>query len=120
MKKTNVFILLFLFLFISLNNNFSQGTSIGYYDGEQREYFKKKLKIYYIPERINDQTYITDINNFVASKNGLIDSVYTVFSFTIGEVTFTSSESDALILIDEFIQSNLFQHVRLRSEIRPN
>lgn len=119
--------LIYLFLFISFftiqyQNSSAQAsleTKSGIYNGTNVEYYKKKLKVYLNPDSINDQSYLQTMQNFVNSKGGIIDSIYTFLGLTMGAIQFPSQQADALDLIDDFEQSNLFQYVYLYYLIKP-
>ncbi len=124
--KTMKRILILCFIVISticpFNVSISQAsleTNTGIYDGREVVYYKKKLKVYLFADSVNNQSYLQRVENFIISKSGVIDSIYTFLGLSMAAIHFTSEQSDALNLLQVFEESNLFEHVRPYCVISP-
>lgn len=122
MKKFSLLCFIFITTICPFNVSRSQAsleTNTGVYDGREVVYFKKKLKVYLFADSVNSQSYLQRVENFIISKSGVIDSIYTFLGLSMGAIQFTSDQADALNLLDIFEESNLFEDVRPYCVISP-
>lgn len=122
MKNFSLLCFIALLNIVPMNEPKSQAsleTDTGVYDGREVVYYKKKLKVYLFADSVNITSYLQRVENFVVSKNGVIDSIYGILGFTIAATHFNSDQADALNLLEVFEESNLFEHVRPYCLISP-
>lgn len=117
-------LLVFVFMFFAATNDNScsqteSGTATGFYKGKEVEYYRNKLKVYLMNDSINNESYMNKVRELVSSKQGYIDSIYSISNSKMAAVKFDDNEYDVLKHIKDFEDSKLFKYVALYYVLRP-
>jgi len=114
-----LFVLFFLSQIYSISAQTDQ-IRTGIYEGEYVEYFKNKLTLYLDRSKSADSLYLEQVNNFIIQHGAKLDSISHVSIWCIAEIQFIDTNSDAIKIIDDFKESELFEYVYLMGVIRLN
>lgn len=92
----------------------------GMYEGEFVEYYKNKLTLYLERSNATNTQYLQQVNDFIIQHGAMLDSISHISIWYIAEIQFIDTVSDAINIIDDFKESELFEYVYLTGVIRLN